>query len=106
MIFVMLLMLQGPPTFASLWALAFAHPTISTLLLYMVFSNAVQSLPSTSPTSGKFYLWSFNFLHLMASSLPRIVPALRFGNSNGNGNSNGGTPPPAADQAQAQGVGK
>jgi hypothetical protein len=56
-----------------------AHQTIAALATYMLFANAVSAMPSLDDSSSKLYRWSFNFLHGIGSALPRIIPALRFG---------------------------
>lgn len=68
-----------------------AHPALSLLAAYMLFSNAVSALPSPAATSGKFYIWFFGFTQLTASSAGRLL-AIR-GIKVPNGQSNGDTAP-------------
>jgi hypothetical protein len=53
-----------------------AHQTASALIVYAMFSNIVSALPSPQSQTS-FYRFVFNFLHLSASSIGRISPALR-----------------------------
>lgn len=57
------------------WLLAsiHAHPTAWALGTFWVTSNAVSAMPSPTATSGNFYRWSFDFLHLLSANVMRIV---------------------------------
>lgn len=50
-----------------------AHPAGWTLGAYFLFSNAISAMPSPANTSGGFYRWLFDFSHLMAGNISRII---------------------------------
>jgi hypothetical protein len=50
-----------------------AHPTAWTLGAYFLFSNAISAMPSPTGTNGSFYRWLFDFSHLMAGNVSRII---------------------------------
>jgi hypothetical protein len=52
---------------ASITAFYAAHPTLSTLGAYYVFSAIVSGMPDPDTTSSKGYLWLFKTLHLLAA---------------------------------------
>lgn len=57
-----------------------AHPTGWTLAAYFLFSNAISAMPSPQSTSSGGYRWLFDFSHLMAGNITRII-ATRYPNA-------------------------
>lgn len=55
-----------------------AHPTAFTLGTYYVLSNAISAMPTPGPGSKGWYRWIFDFSHLLAGNVARIV-ATRYG---------------------------
>jgi hypothetical protein len=66
------------------WLLAsiHAHTTTWALGAYFLFSNAISAMPS--PQGTGFYRWLFDFSHLMAGNISRIV-ATRYPQAVGDG---------------------
>lgn len=56
---------------SGIWAFIQAHQATTTLVTYMVFSNAVGSLPAPAIDSGGFYKFLFSFANALASNLTR-----------------------------------
>lgn len=56
-----------------LFASIHSHPAAWTLGAYFLFSNAISSMPTPGNTSGGFYRWLFDFSHLMAGNISRII---------------------------------
>ena len=52
-----------------------AHPTYWTLGAYILFSNAVSSMPMPDAASGKFYGFLFKFFNGVASNVARSMAA-------------------------------
>jgi len=50
-----------------------AHPTVWALGTFYIFSNAIAALPTPGSASSTFYHWSFDFLHLVAGNIARII---------------------------------
>ena len=50
-----------------------AHTTAWTLGAYFVFSNAISSMPTPGSATGGFYRWLFDFSHLMAGNISRVI---------------------------------
>jgi len=50
-----------------------AHGTLWALGAFYMFSNAIAALPSPGSGSSTFYRWSFDFLHLIAGNIAKIV---------------------------------
>jgi hypothetical protein len=56
----------------SLLASIHAHPAAWALVSYAIFSNAVSALPTPTSSTG-VYRWVFDFAHLAASNIWRVV---------------------------------
>lgn len=56
----------------SLWNLIQQHPGIACIAAYWIFSAMVGGMPLPQGTTG-FYLWLYNFLHILAGNLTAAV---------------------------------
>ena len=73
-------------------ALIVAHQVTSTIVACWVFSAGVGAMPTPAATSGPFYVWTFNFLHVVTAGIARLVATKFPGSSLGQALS-GATPP-------------
>ena len=58
---------------ASFIASVYAHPTVWAFGTFYIFSNSIAALPTPGSASSTFYRWSFDFLHLVAGNIARII---------------------------------
>lgn len=62
-----------------------AHPAVTALAVYWLFSAAISSMPMPTDKSSPGYRWFFGFTHLLAGSVSRMV-AMKYPNLMQNGN--------------------
>ena len=58
--------------------LLLAHPAITTIAAYWVFSAVIGGMPAPDTNSGRGYLWAYNSLHLLAGNVKEAFAA-RYG---------------------------
>ncbi|HLX52870.1 MAG TPA: hypothetical protein VKR58_02960 [Aquella sp.] len=54
------------------------HQIIVSVISFWIFSSFIGALPTPGPKSPIYYVFLFNFMHLLAANILRIAPLRNF----------------------------